>query len=171
MNRELRSYSQVVDEKIQRLDEVLLLYQQQIDRRFEHTESARKSGRRELSRFEKNIQQQLQKMNELRGALSDLGNLMATRRDLENAIVTLKAERESLYQGLTNQLHEFGRRIGDLEKSVAVGPDELKILRGRSDQSVGAERYAQRASASVVAWAAVVVVLLTALIGVILKYA
>jgi chromosome segregation ATPase len=167
---ELEAYRHVVDEQVRRLDEVLLLYQQQVDRRFGHSEDARKAGRRELRRFEKDIGQQLTKMNELRGALSDLGKLMATRRDLESAVSILKAERESLYQGLTAQLNEFGRRIGELEKNVAVGPAELKTLRGLSDQSVGAERYAQRISGSVVAWAAVGAVFLSALIGVIVKY-
>lgn len=168
---ELEAYRHVVDAQIERLDEVLLLYQQQVDRRFAHSEDARKSGRRELGRFEKDIKQQLKKMNELRGALSDLGSLMATRRDLESGISTLKAERESLYQGLTAQLNEFGRRIGELEKNVAVGPAGLKTLQGLSDQSVGAERYAQRISGSIVAWAAVGVVFFGALVGVIVKYA
>jgi chromosome segregation ATPase len=168
---ELESYRHVVDEQVKRIDEVLVLYQQQVDRRFAHSEDARKAGRRELGRFEKDIKQQLKKMNELRGALSDLGNLMATRRDLESAISTLKAERESLYQGLTNQLSEFGRRIGELEKNVAVGPAELKTLRGLSDQNVGAEHYAQRVSASVVAWAAVGAVVLAMIVGVIVRLA
>jgi chromosome segregation ATPase len=168
---ELESYRLVVEEQVKRLDEVLDLYQQQVDRRFAHSEDARKSGRRELTRFEKDIQQQLKKMNELRGALSDLGSLMATRRDLESAISTLKAERESLYQGLTNQLSEYGRRIGELEKNVAVGPAELKTLRGLSDQTVGAEHYAQRVSASVVAWAAVGAILLSILVGILVKFA
>jgi chromosome segregation ATPase len=168
---ELESYRRVVDEQVKRLDEVLDLYQQQVDRRFAHSEDARKSGRRELTRFEKDIQQQLKKMNELRGALSDLGNLMATRRDLESAVDTLKAERQSLYQGVTGRLDEYGRRIGELEKNVAVGPAELKALRGLSDQSIGAERQSQRVGASVVAWAAVGAVFLSILVGAIVKYA
>jgi predicted nucleic acid-binding Zn-ribbon protein len=168
---ELKSYRHAVDEQVKRLDEMLLLYQQQMDRRFDHSDNEHKNGRRELRRFEKDIKQQLKKMNELRGALSDLGKLMATRRDLESAVETLKAERQSLYQNLIGQLSDYGRRIGELEKNVAVGPAGLKTLQGIADQSVGAERQAHRISASVVAWAAVGAVFLSVLVGVLVKFA
>lgn len=74
-------------------------------------------NKRSLQKFEETVASRFASVNELRGALDDLGKGMATRRELES----FKDEYRAAHGVLVSQL-------GDVRTQIAVGPAELSQL-------------------------------------------
>jgi chromosome segregation ATPase len=96
--------------------------------------------RRAQDKFEAMVAGEFKKMNEIRGALEDLGKGMATRRDLESAVQALEAAGD-----------ERSKQIAELRTAVAVGPKGLPELKEHTDQSIGEQRLFLREKREVMA--------------------
>jgi hypothetical protein len=77
-------------------------------------------------KFEATVQRDSVKQNEFRGALDDLTQEMATRREMETLTVALNG-----------RLDDLTKQIGDLRSRVDIGPATLSTLQSRFDLSSG----------------------------------
>lgn len=79
-----------------------------------------------MEKFERSVERRFMLVNEFRGALSDLGHQMATRRELE------------AFQSEYRRAHdELVAAQADLRTQVAVGPPALSSLQSRQDRQLG----------------------------------
>jgi chromosome segregation ATPase len=111
------------------------------------------SERRQVAqnKFENQVADNFHKVNDLRGALEELGKGMATRRELEVGLASMRAEREQLVASNNAVVDEHTRQLGELRTLVAVGPSGLPELQAHTNQEIGAKAGADDSGAHALA--------------------
>jgi chromosome segregation ATPase len=77
-------------------------------------------------KFEENVKERFAQVNEFRGSLDDLGKSMGTRRELEQAVDAQRLSAATL-----------AKEISALRSRIDVGPEDLRALQSKSDESSG----------------------------------
>lgn len=91
-------------------------------------------------KFEATVRDGFVKQNEFRGSLDDLGKTMATRRELEAALLAI-----------SQRIDDLGKQVGDLRSRVDVGPAQLHALQSGADTAIGRQQGIG-VGANVIAW-------------------
>ena len=100
-------------------------------------------------KFEATVERDSVKQNEFRGSLDDLGKNMATRREMEAAMVSINI-----------RLDDFGKQLADFRSRIDIGPAALGALQSRVDVGAGRQQGVRLTSglffSSIAAFAAVI---------------
>lgn len=89
-----------------------------IDQQFTQLATALDSSNRAQDKFEESVVERFKQVNEFRGALDDLGKSMATRRELEAAVVAMKDERSALLEGLNRTIERNSNDLTLVRKTL-----------------------------------------------------
>jgi uncharacterized coiled-coil DUF342 family protein len=149
-DRDIRALRDLLTAEIRRLDDGARQAQKALDL------VAEERGRAQ-DKFEATVAARFVQQNEFRDSLDDLGKEMATRRELEASVKALRDERNALMDSINKGIEANGKQIAELRESRS--------------QTVGEHRRGQEISASLLAWLGVSVILASALIGLLVKFA
>jgi hypothetical protein len=150
------------ESEIRRIDQVISLGEKSVNVALIAAEkavnAALAAADKATDKAEKNIEDSFAKVNEFRGALDDLGRLMATRRELED----FKDTYASAHDTVRNDIVALGTRLD-------TAP-EIRALASRADvgqgERSGAVERTNAARASIALWVALASVGLAAILGV-----
>lgn len=137
INAALFSSEKLEVERLSRLQAV-------VDALGEKLEVLRVAQQLAQSKFEASVESRFAQVNEFRGSLDDLGKTMATRRELEQAML-----------GATAKIDELNKLITEMRSRLDVGPSALKELQVRADLGQGRGEGKQQNMAAVYALAGV----------------
>jgi hypothetical protein len=139
------------ESEIRRLDQVIALGEKGVN-------AALAAADKATEKAEKNTEESFSKVNEFRGALEDLGRLMATRREVED----FKESYRTAHDVLRSSIVALGTRLD-------TAP-EVRALAARADvgqgERSGAVERSNTSRANVALWVALAGVGLAALLGI-----
>jgi chromosome segregation ATPase len=148
----------LVGEIDQRFDDL----QDELDRRFTASSDV-------TEEFKKDITRRFENVNEFRSALDDLGQGMATRRELKSSTDGLKDYHIRDIDDIRATLADIREDISSLTTQVAVGPPDIDELKDRSEQILGAEHKSRQIINRTTAWISIAVLLTSAIISLIIN--
>lgn len=126
-------------EAIERLTIGDVALRDHIEREARSLEAALTAANLAQHKFEVSVSNRFTQVNEFRGALDDLGKLMATRRELEAGLDSSRAERAALIGELRQRAERNAEEIAKLRSRLDQGPPELREAVNSSREGRGGE--------------------------------
>ncbi len=166
-DRELKAQKELILSEIRRLDEEL---ETQVAR-FQELSTQQKmlidtlsaERLRAQEKFEGTVAARFVQQNEFRQSLDDLGKEMATRRELEAALKSIKDETATALKAANAKGDERARQLVDLRSRMDTG-----ALAG---QALGYQQRGQQINGAVIAWAGLALAAVAIAITLIAKFA
>ncbi len=185
LDREIKALKELILSEVRRLDEEGDSLSEQLDRRVRTLHEQRAAGRveydgrienlrtlietlsserqRATEKFEETVSARFVQINEFRGSLDDLGKTMATRRELEAAVASIKTETTTALAAANAKGDEQGRQLSDLRSRIDTGAP--------AGQTLGFQQRSQQVGAAMIGWVTVGVLVLSVLAAIIVRLA